>query len=310
MHPTSQALRRPLIIISALIASIGAFTIGASVASAHHSNIVAADVNCSGAVTFTTSAWEGQGEGEEFTNSRTNPSVDVTYRINDAGADIFVANGAFSEANGFQFQGSFIWPASNPESITIYSTPQAPWANNSPGGGFASATITRPTGCANPSASLTVQCAASGGTVVVTLVNGDIFWPMDFSVGNPVTGTVQVVTVAADSTSTVTFTGIPDGSYTVPVLAGSDDLSQDFVVACDETPTTTTSGPTTTVASAGPVPTTTTVASAGPVPTTTTAVVASLPATGSSTMTGVLIGTALVALGGMAAFAARRRRPA
>ena len=311
MHPTSQALRRPLLIISALIASIGALTVGAQLASAHHANIVAADVACSGQVTFTTSAWEGQGEGEELISSRTNSSVDVTYRIADAGADIFVTNGHFDQANGFQFGGSFTWPASNPNSITIYSTPQVPWANNSPGGGFASAAITRPTGCANASASVAVACINTGGQVTVTLVNHDIFGPADFTVGNPTSSATQVVAVPANGTSTVLFAGLPDGSYTVPVLAGGRDLSIPFVVACVPATTTTIAAPK--VVSEAPVPTTTVAPAAVTTTTTittTTPAVASLPATGSSTVPGLLIGAALVAMGGGAAFAARRRRPA
>lgn len=85
-----------------------------------------------------------------------------------------------------------------------------------------------------PAASSKVECADGDGTVVVTLANtgGDL--PVTFTVTNPLDATTATETVSPGQSTTVSFTGFDDGSYTIPVRSGSTNLDQQVIVTCDE----------------------------------------------------------------------------
>ncbi len=83
-----------------------------------------------------------------------------------------------------------------------------------------------------PSTSLTQACANGDGQVEVTLTNagGEA---VVFDVTDPKTGTVEHVTVNADSSAKRTFSGLADGNYTLTVKVGNTDLSKPFTIDCD-----------------------------------------------------------------------------
>ena len=76
-----------------------------------------------------------------------------------------------------------------------------------------------------PSASATNTCVEGTSSVVVTLTNTG---------GTSVTFTVRGVpyTVPANNSTTVTISGLPDGSNTIAIFVGQTDLSQTVVVDC------------------------------------------------------------------------------
>ena len=49
----------------------------------------------------------------------------------------------------------------------------------------------------------------------------------------PRPGIIEHVTVGADLTTTRTFSGFADGTYTVVIMVGATDFSQTFTVDCD-----------------------------------------------------------------------------
>ena len=84
-----------------------------------------------------------------------------------------------------------------------------------------------------PSTSLTQACVNGDGQVVVTLSNtgGEA---VVFDVTDPKNNNnVEHVSVAADTSTTRTFSGFADGNYTVVVKVAGVDYSQKFTVACD-----------------------------------------------------------------------------
>ena len=83
-----------------------------------------------------------------------------------------------------------------------------------------------------PSVSKNVTCVNGDGQVVITLANTG-GKSVIFDVTNPQTGTVEHVTVAADSSTTRSFGGFADGDYTVVVKVGNSYYSQTFTVDCD-----------------------------------------------------------------------------
>ena len=88
--------------------------------------------------------------------------------------------------------------------------------------------------CDSPIAAVssTSSCVNGDGEVVVTLKNtgGEA---VTFAVTNPKTGTTENVTVGADLTTTRTFGGFADGTYTVVIMVGTTNFSQTFTVDCD-----------------------------------------------------------------------------
>src|SRR3954468_20095495 len=87
-----------------------------------------------------------------------------------------------------------------------------------------------------PKVSSNVTCASNDGSVEVTLSN-DGTEGVVFHVTNPVTGTVEDVTVAAGASTTRTFAGINDGSSFLVISADGQNFTQSFTVKCDLAPT-------------------------------------------------------------------------
>ena len=82
-----------------------------------------------------------------------------------------------------------------------------------------------------PSVRLTPSCTDAAGTLLVTMTNTGTR-AVVFDVTNPKDLVVYHVLVAAGGTETLTFTGLINGTYTLPVMAGQVDLSAQFTVNC------------------------------------------------------------------------------
>jgi uncharacterized repeat protein (TIGR01451 family) len=76
-----------------------------------------------------------------------------------------------------------------------------------------------------------LQCLDGLGEVALLLANtgGE---PAVFRVEHPITHAVESVEVPAGGSATRRFAGLPDGSWTIPVQAGDDDLSLTVEVNC------------------------------------------------------------------------------
>ncbi|MEP7202497.1 MAG: hypothetical protein ABI894_07805 [Ilumatobacteraceae bacterium] len=200
-------------------------------ASAHHSNI-AASVDCNGTVSWTASSWATGPSG-------TNPDIRVTKTVGSTTTS--VQNGAFNNANNYQFSGTFPWP-SGAASIIVTSKPYAPWGNGVVSNTGSSVTITKPSNCAGqPGVAKAVSCVNTSpghgdGKIVLTLSNnaGIFASSVVFKVYNPdQTTSFTNYSVATGTSTAVTFTPLADGSHTVKILVGTADYTQTFTVDCD-----------------------------------------------------------------------------
>ena len=84
-----------------------------------------------------------------------------------------------------------------------------------------------------PKVDISTECSDYDGVVHLTLGNtaGDL--PVTYTVTSPVDGTHQDVVVAPGDSKTVTFSGLADGSVTVPVKVGDADYTQTVTIDCD-----------------------------------------------------------------------------
>jgi hypothetical protein len=96
-----RQLRRLLSAIFILLGAITVVPVFSGIASAHHSEI-SASVACDGTVSWTAKSWSTGAEG-------TNPDIRVTKTVNSVTTP--VGQGAFNNANNYQFSGTFAWPA-------------------------------------------------------------------------------------------------------------------------------------------------------------------------------------------------------
>jgi uncharacterized repeat protein (TIGR01451 family) len=229
-----RQLRR---IFTAVLVLLGAIIIvpafGGTV-SAHHSNIEAS-VACSGTVSWKATSWATGPSG-------TNADILVTKTIGSSTTTI--THGAFTNANNYQFSGTFTWPA-NTASMVISSKPIAAWGNGVVSNTGSSVTISKPANCpSQPGVTKSVSCVNTSpgngsGTVVVTLTNdaGPYGSPVTFTVFpvDQTTGGTNYV-VPSSTTTPVTFTGIADGARFVKILVVGPpqvDKTQNFTVDCD-----------------------------------------------------------------------------
>jgi len=83
-----------------------------------------------------------------------------------------------------------------------------------------------------PAVQQEATCSDGNGSVTFTLSNvgGE---PATFFVTAPISLVVEEIVVAAGGSTTRSFTGLPDGPYTVTITANGQDLSQQFTVDCD-----------------------------------------------------------------------------
>jgi uncharacterized repeat protein (TIGR01451 family)/LPXTG-motif cell wall-anchored protein len=206
----------------------------AGIVSAHHSNI-AASTDCSGTVSWTATSWSTGLEG-------TNPDIRVKLTVN--GTTTEIAQGHFDNLNNYQFSGTFQWPVVTPaaNSIIVSSVPVGLWGNGTVSNQGGSVTVTKPANCpGQPSVTQAVSCSTPSpghgdGTVVLTLTNpaGPFGASVTFNVyplDNP-SGAPVAYVVATGATTTVTLTGIADGTHTVKIIVGGVDKSQTFTVDC------------------------------------------------------------------------------
>ncbi len=131
-----RQLRRLFTAILLLLGAITIVPVFSGLASAHHSNIEAS-VACDGTVSWTAKSWSTGAEG-------TNTDIRVTKTVGTTTTQ--VGQGAFNNANNYQFSGTFAWPA-GATSITVTSTPNAAWGNGVVSNVGSSVTVSKPTNC-------------------------------------------------------------------------------------------------------------------------------------------------------------------
>ena len=151
--------------------------------------------------------------------------------------------------NAGQFASAVIFKVYNPDQTVIFTNYSVATGGSTPvtfsglsdgshivkilvGTADFSQTFTVDCDSAIPSVSKVASCVNGDGQVVITLTNTG-GKSVVFDVTNPSTAAVEHVTVAGDSSTTRTFSGFADGSYTVTIKVGTTDLSVSFTVDCD-----------------------------------------------------------------------------
>src|SRR3954470_3044215 len=104
------------------------------------------------------------------------------------------------------------------------------------GGTYYSQTFTVDCDHPLPIVSSKATCASNDGSVELTLSNEGTEGVV-FHVTNPLTGTVEDVSVAAGASTTRSFAGFSDGPHAVAITADGQDFTQTFTVNCDLAPT-------------------------------------------------------------------------
>lgn len=149
---------------------------------------------------------------------------------------VFGSSAAFKVYNPDQTVTSTTYNVANGGSTNVTFTGINPDGNHSikitVGATDLSQTFTIDCDSPVPSVSNAVSCAGGDGKIVVTLSNtgGD---PVTFAVTPPTGGNPTNYPVAANGSSTVTFTGLADGAYTVVITIGGAHYDQSFTVDCD-----------------------------------------------------------------------------
>jgi hypothetical protein len=84
-----------------------------------------------------------------------------------------------------------------------------------------------------PAVSSSVACQDFDGVVAVVVRNDGGDLPVTFVVQDPRGGDPVTATLQPGQSQTVTFTGFPDGTWTIPVTADGAPMDQQVEVACD-----------------------------------------------------------------------------
>jgi hypothetical protein len=84
-----------------------------------------------------------------------------------------------------------------------------------------------------PGVSSSVGCQDFDGVVSVVVRNDGGDLPVTFVVQDPRGGDPVTATLQPGQSQTVTFTGFPDGTWTIPVTADGQPMNQELEVACD-----------------------------------------------------------------------------
>jgi len=124
-----------------------------------------------------------------------------------------------------------VWVKSGNNKVVSPPDPLPNPPNNNNQGIGAYFAVAAPTGCTGtPKATATVTCSESGGTVAVKLENTGGALPVTYKVTNPTDNAdVRTVEVAVGATKTENFTGVPDGTYDIKVIAkypGGTDIDK------------------------------------------------------------------------------------
>lgn len=237
LKAVTTQMRRILATGVLVVGMISVIPMFAGTASAHHPEITAS-VDCTATVSFTSTAWAGDGTAA----SRRNADIAVTLQIVSGTGTVPAAiHGAYTTANNYQFSGTFTWPV-GANSITVKATAIAKWGNGTAAGDTRTTpVIVKPTNCGGtPGVATGQSCTDGSGTVVFTFTNtavspfaGAVTYSIPAFAGAP----AQTFTVDKGATVTRTYTDVADGSYTLLITSGvSPNLTpqtQTFTVACD-----------------------------------------------------------------------------
>ncbi|HQZ35062.1 MAG TPA: LPXTG cell wall anchor domain-containing protein [Ilumatobacteraceae bacterium] len=211
----------------------------AGIASAHHPDITASAA-CTGVVSWTSTAWAGDGTA----NSRRNSDIEVKLTIvGGSGTAPAAVHGAYTTANGYSFSGTFTWPT-GATGIQVTATAKAKWGNNTAAGDSRTTnTILKPTNCGGtPGVSKAVSCVAGtpgngDGKVVFTFTNNGGPFANSVSYTIPAFNgkAASTFVVAKGATVTKPYTLIADGNYTVLITSDTSPKTQTqtFTIDCD-----------------------------------------------------------------------------
>ncbi len=201
--------------------TLAAITLTATAASAHHADITAS-ANCSGVVSFTASAWEGQGApgSAELEGSRTNPTIEVAWGTGgEAGAfTVLPHKPAYHVGadNGYAFSDTITpAPALAPGTVvTVRVRAAAPFANGVVDGQFRYATATIPAPCTVPTVAVTCPSSVVFGTAATytAVPTGDGPFTYQWTLnGAPISGaTANTVSVTRNSPSDAVAVTVTD----------------------------------------------------------------------------------------------------
>ncbi|HRE01011.1 MAG TPA: LPXTG cell wall anchor domain-containing protein, partial [Ilumatobacteraceae bacterium] len=228
-------MRRAIMVITAMLASLVTFAVGADVALAHHSEI-SASVDCANTISWTATSWSTGDSG-------TNNKVKVWYTTSSSSTQVTLTDtGKFNASNSYKFSGTLAWPGSV-TSVTIWVQEQVKWgANQNLAGpaGAASITVKKPTTCPGtpqPPTS-TVTCAsATSATVVVRFGSSAGGSSSAYAITSPTTNVSpsSFTIAAAGGTRDVTFSNVGNGNLTVKYKINNVQKT-DYVVPVDCSP--------------------------------------------------------------------------
>jgi hypothetical protein len=154
---------------SAVALTVATLALTATAAGAHHAEVTAS-ANCSGVVSFTDAAWEGQGAAGsvEREQSRTNPTIEVAWGTGGEAGSFTVLpqkpEYRFGADNGYDFADSFSPGAAAGSVVTVRVRALAPWANGAVDTQSRYATATIPAPCTVPTVAVVCPSSVVFGT--------------------------------------------------------------------------------------------------------------------------------------------------
>ena len=180
-------------------------------ASAHYATVTAS-LDCNGTVSYTVKSWVQTADTKTVKNLQgENPDIQLVDSLGNT------ESGAFNNADGFQFSGSYT-VATSVTSLTLTPSAVAAWGDNEgPGTYTAQAiTITRPTNCVK-SPTLSTSLSPSSVTVGQSTHDTATLTGATSNAGGSVTYTVYTnntcnTVAAGEGTFTVTNGSVPSSN--------------------------------------------------------------------------------------------------
>jgi hypothetical protein len=216
---------------------MGSIVMLAPSAFAHHPEITAS-VDCTGVVSFTSTAWEGFADNpntpqDEYDLSRSNSGIQISYS-SDGGAFQTLGTYAYNKANGYSFSDTLTLSSPLPNQVVLKAQAIAAWGNGvGPGDSRQTGVLTLPT-CPRPSGAIG-DANCDGHNVTVTLTNSGN-GSVDFTIsknGNP----LETVTVQGGQTATRSYPLNEDESTDFAVDApGMNTVTKTVKLDCEQPP--------------------------------------------------------------------------